>query len=262
MKKQDIYTGDCKLKEEKHIKIAVRLDDITADMDWDKFNQFKAVLDKYQIKPLIGVVPDNQDQTLAFNQKKTDFFQYIKELEAEGWSIAQHGYQHVYQNHNGGIFPLNRDSEFTGETYQVQREKLQKGKQLLENQGIIPTIYMAPSHSYDKTTIKALVDLGFTTITDGFGKHPYQRQGIAFLPIAFHSKKALLKKSGVTTLVFHTNGMNEAAMEYWDKEFGKQQENLINYHQLLSYPVENRSCFGNVKEYIMAQLKHFLVLYS
>jgi hypothetical protein len=47
------------------MKIAVRLDDITPDMDWERFYKFKALLDRYQVKPLIGVVPDNRDPGLV-----------------------------------------------------------------------------------------------------------------------------------------------------------------------------------------------------
>ena len=39
------------------MNITVRLDDITPDMDWERFYKFKALLDQYQVKPLIGVVP-------------------------------------------------------------------------------------------------------------------------------------------------------------------------------------------------------------
>ena len=47
------------------MKIAVRLDDITPDMDWERFLKFKALLDRYQVKPLIGVVPQNRDPGLT-----------------------------------------------------------------------------------------------------------------------------------------------------------------------------------------------------
>ena len=46
------------------MKIAVRMDDITPDMDWEKFLAFKEILDTFGIKPLIGVVPDNRDENL------------------------------------------------------------------------------------------------------------------------------------------------------------------------------------------------------
>lgn len=247
------------MKEIECIKVAVRLDDITSDMDWGKFYKFKEILDKYQINPLIGVVPDNQDKTLMINPKKEAFFLYVKELEAQGWSIAQHGYQHTYKNHKGGLFPLNYDSEFTGDSYELQYERLQKGTEILEKNGIIPKIYMAPSHSFDRNTIKALLDLGFTHITDGFGKTPYKRHGITFLPIAFHSKKSLQKKKGVTTLVFHTNTLSDSSIANWDKLFGTHQKNLISYDQFLSYPAKERNWIGNVKEYLMAVCKYILV---
>ena len=49
------------------MNITVRLDDITPDMDWERFYKFKALLDQYQVKPLIGVVPDNRDELLKGN---------------------------------------------------------------------------------------------------------------------------------------------------------------------------------------------------
>ena len=52
------------------MKVAVRLDDITPDMDWERFLKFKELLDRYQVKPLIGVVPENRDENLKSGYKK------------------------------------------------------------------------------------------------------------------------------------------------------------------------------------------------
>ena len=46
------------------MKIAIRLDDISYDMNWEKFLRFKRLLDNPGIKPLIGVIPDNGDPML------------------------------------------------------------------------------------------------------------------------------------------------------------------------------------------------------
>ena len=75
------------------MKIAVRLDDITPDMDWERFLKFKALLDKYQVKPLIGVVPDNRDDNLKGSRQGApdDFWAYVKELQSQGWSVAMYG---------------------------------------------------------------------------------------------------------------------------------------------------------------------------
>ena len=49
------------------MKTAIRMDDITSDMDFEKFYRVKKLLDTYQIKSLIGVVPFNRDKNLKRN---------------------------------------------------------------------------------------------------------------------------------------------------------------------------------------------------
>ena len=53
------------------MKITIRMDDITPDMDWAKFLRFKELCDLYQVKPLIGVVPANQDTMLHISTECT-----------------------------------------------------------------------------------------------------------------------------------------------------------------------------------------------
>ena len=68
-------------------KIAIRMDDITPDMDWERFLEFKKLLDEYGIKPLIGIVPDNRDENLHRAKEAGDFWEYIKELQDNGWGV-------------------------------------------------------------------------------------------------------------------------------------------------------------------------------
>ena len=44
------------------MKIAIRMDDITADMNWKNFLALKELFDRHGICPLVGVVPDNRDE--------------------------------------------------------------------------------------------------------------------------------------------------------------------------------------------------------
>lgn len=64
------------------MKICIRMDDITPDMDWAKFMRFKALCDLYQVKPLIGVVPSNLDENLHIdapqNAPVSDFWGYVR----------------------------------------------------------------------------------------------------------------------------------------------------------------------------------------
>lgn len=241
------------------MKIAVRLDDITPDMDYEKFYIMKQILDTYQIKPLIGVVPFNEDKNLMQGPKHEDFSGFLQGLLAEGWSIALHGYEHLYSTDKGGLFPLNHFSEFAGLPLEKQNAMIAKGKEQLANWGIETDIFMAPAHSFDRNTLKALKKNGFSYVTDGFGKKPYIRKGLVFLPIAIKQSDCYKNTEGYTTLVYHTNTMEEKDFERCKKMFEDNKEKLIPYKEMLNQAPCKRSVLGNLWEYGMATLKHILV---
>lgn len=239
------------------MKIAIRMDDITPDMDWKKFEEFKALLDEYQVKPLIGVVPDSKDENLSRDKEKDDFWQRVAEWQKAGWVIAQHGYQHVYTRKKGGCFPLNGFSEFAGLTLREQRQLLSEGRRKLKMRGISTDIFMAPAHSYDKNTLRALKELGFTGVTDGFGSRPYLRGGLTFYPISFRLNSSLKKKSGTTTMVVHTNTMNRDEMEKYRSIFKTQD--IISFKEYLDMQPVRRGLLGHIGEYVLASIKRMLV---
>ncbi|MDE5597529.1 MAG: DUF2334 domain-containing protein, partial [Lachnospiraceae bacterium] len=167
------------------MKIAVRMDDITPDMNWENFSFFQELFEQAGITPLLGIVPENRDAKLSLESPREDFDMHMKELEKQGYCLAMHGCYHVYTTKCGGRFPLNSYSEFAGLPYEKQKELLTIGKESLKEHGIETDIFMAPAHSYDDNTLKALKELGFNKITDGFGKVPYMEKGLTFYPISF-----------------------------------------------------------------------------
>ena len=241
------------------MKIAIRMDDITPDMDWAKFLRFKELCDLYQVKPLIGVVPENQDSMLHIDEAREDFWEYILQLQKDGWCIAQHGCTHIYSTKKKGCFPLNALSEFAGRSYEEQYATLKRGKQMLEEHGIYTDMFMAPAHSYDKNTLKALKALGFTKLTDGFGKTPYRWQELVFYPISFKQSSSLKKKKGYTTFVIHANTMNDKDFERYENLFQAYSDRLISYNEYMKQEPKQRSWFGAVKEYAIAMTKYCLV---
>lgn len=243
------------------MKIAVRLDDITPDMDWEGFLRFKELLDRYQVKPLIGVVPDNQDENLKGSDKgrPEDFWAYIRDLQKQGWVVAVHGYQHIYTTGKGGLFPLNNFSEFAGISYEKQRQMLEKGKSLLKEKGIETDLFMAPAHSYDKNTLHALKDTGFRALTDGFGNYPYEYRGLTFYPISFQLASTLKKKNGYSTMVVHTGTTTEKELERYEEYFKKKDVEWISYEEYLHVKAVKREILGRCKEYFMAKGKYWIV---
>lgn len=239
------------------MKIAVRLDDITPGMNWEKFLSFKELLDNYGIQPLIGVVPDNRDPMLSIEEDRPDFWDYIKELQNQGWVVAMHGYNHVYDSKDGGIFPLNNFSEFAGNTLEVQRRKISMGKKILEEKGICTDFFMAPAHAYDENTLLALKENGFKKVTDGFGKYPYLWKELTFYPISFRLSDSLKQADGYTTMVIHTNTIDN--IDYYKKIFKEHREDFISYEKYVKIMAEPREKSEMKKEYLMAKLKHMLV---
>ncbi len=239
------------------MKIAVRLDDITPGMDWEKFQAFAALLDEFDIKPLIGVVPDNRDENLDRGVFRQDFWEYVRKRQEEGWLVAQHGCYHVYTQHKGGVFPLNDFSEFAGVPYEEQLAMLEHGKEILAGHGIMTQLFMAPAHSYDRNTLRALKQAGFKGLTDGFGSSPYLWQNLTFYPISFRLENSLKKDKGITTMVVHTNTLNGRDMERYRKIFEEQK--VISYREYLQEKPSKRTAAGHVWEYVLAMGKHVLV---
>lgn len=241
------------------MQIAIRMDDITPDMDWERFRAFKGILDKLNIKPLIGVVPDNRDDNLHRSNAADDFWKFIKELQDNGWCIALHGYQHVYTTKRGGLFPLNRFSEFAGIPLPEQRMMIQKGTEILKQHGIITEIFMAPAHSYDRNTLEVLKEFGYNKITDGFGKRPYRWQGLTFYPISFMLGRSLKKKNGMTTMVIHANEVDDSEIQNLEELLHKHRNSLISYETFLEAESVDRGFFGHLAEYLLAVIKRILV---
>ena len=134
---------------------------------------------------------------------------------------------------------------------------LAAGRDILESHGLKTDIFMAPAHSYDNNTLRALRELGYAKITDGFGKRPYRRAGLTFYPISFRLDKSLKKAGGVTTLVVHTNTMTDPELEKYRRIF--ESGKVISYSEYLKIPAVRRGMAGRLAEYGMACLKHLLV---
>ncbi len=211
-------------------RYAYRLDDITEDMDWDKFFRMQEIFDRYQICPLIGVVPANKDVKLKPGKVRPDFFTIVRELQEKGWCVAQHGYEHVYETKESGLLGLKRASEFAGLSFARQEEKIRLGKEILQKNGILSDIFMAPGHTYDDTTLRALVENGFRTVTDGYADCVYGYEGLQFIPC---KSTDIPSRGTIDTICLHVNEMQEADFEEVEREIAQKRAWIVDYSELL-----------------------------
>lgn len=204
------------------------MDDICPTMSNERFARFASLFKANDIRPLIGIVPDNRDANLDIDSANPNFWSDMRSLVKDhGWSVSQHGDTHVYETRDGGLLNINANSEFAGLPYDVQRGKLQHGAAILKDQRLATDIFMAPSHSYDRVTLKALVDTGFKTVTDGYSFYPYCKNGLNFVPC--QSGRPREFPFGVVTIAIHANTTTDDGLAAYEAFIKRQKGNILPY---------------------------------
>ena len=232
-------------------KFLVRLDDIHPEMNHNNFLRMIDLMSVYGIKGILGVIPDNRDKGLQESKIDLDFWKKIKDLENNGFWIAQHGYQHLYDTQEGGLLNLNQQSEFAGHPKEVQRHKMTVGKLLLEEKGLTPKLFMAPSHSFDANTLEVIKELGYG-ITDGYGLWPKIEKGILWIPQLFVSPKHL--GWGLYTICLHTDQMNETAFNQLEKHIKKYNNQYIQPQEIQYYLLEKHQVGKRLLNSVMTSI--------
>jgi len=219
-------------------KISFRLDDICPSMNWNSFYKVIKILDRNNIKPLLGIVPDCRDNTLNIDELNRNFYKIMKKYQENGFVIAQHGYTHVYDSQSKGMLGISKKSEFAGKSYDEQFRLLQTGKSILEMNGIKTNIFMAPSHSYDKITLIALKSLGFKYITDGYTRTNYTFENLIFIP-CMNVVSLKRKIRGICTICLHSNSMGKEDFLRLEKFITKYKSDCIDYGVLMKEKPQN-----------------------
>lgn len=187
----------------------LRLDDASEYMDLQKWTRMEKLLDKYEIKPIFGIIPQNRDESLVSKYKlNVDFWKLVHRWIEKDWTPAMHGYEHRYVTDSGGTNPVNRRSEFAGLSYDQQAEKIRKGYEILLEHCIRPDIFFAPSHTFDEITLEALLEeTPIRIISDTVAWDIYKKGDFWFIPQQSGSVRRLPFKT--LTFCYHPNSMSE-----------------------------------------------------
>ncbi|MCH6266012.1 DUF2334 domain-containing protein [Neobacillus citreus] len=187
----------------------IRLDDASEYMDVEKWGKVEKLLEKYHIKPIVGIIPKNQDTDLVNKYKFNPlFWDMAREWQTKGWEIALHGYTHVFCSNSGGINPVNYRSEFADIPLEDQKKKISKGIKIFEKHGLYARVFFAPAHTFDMNTLKALRQVtDIRIISDTIANDIYKYDGFYFIPQQSGKVRKLPFK--VTTFCYHPNTMKE-----------------------------------------------------
>lgn len=209
-----------------------RLDDIAPNMNWKMMDRVKILFNDYKIKPIIGVIPKNEDSELKSYPLCTfNFWSEIKNLKKLGWEIAMHGYEHLYinQNKKNDYMGYGGNTEFVNLSFDDQLEKLKLGLEIFKNQNLDIKVFFAPNHTFDYNTIEACRSLGFKSIIDGYGIVPYRENEIIFIPQLFYTLFTL--PFGIQTMQLHLNYFSEEDYLNLEKFVKKNKNKIISYDQ-------------------------------
>lgn len=220
----------------------LRLDDACETYRREVWLKLEEVLDRYDIKPIVGVIPKNIDPALKFGAPDPEFWDRVRNWQKKGWIIAMHGYRHDLRNSGkqGSLVPIQPLTEFAGFPAENQREKIRLAWGIFRREQVKPTMWMAPAHSFDRITLDILrEETDIRMITDGLGVLPYQEHGFTWLPQQSWSLRT--RSFGVWTTCLHPNSMDDADLKRLEDALGHVRPYILSDYEKLAKEFKERA---------------------
>ena len=235
------------------MKILIRFDDVAENMNWPLMNKCEVLFDKLNIKPVMGVIPNNEDKDLLIYPKKENFWDIVKNWQSKGWEIAMHGYNHIYdkETNRKDFFEYGGRSEFFGHTLDVQLKKVKKGLEIFKKNNISVRTFFSPNHTYDLNTFEALKLSGINQVIDGYGLKPYLENNIKFIPQLFY--KPIFLPLGLQTTQIHLNYWTEKDLDNFLNIISKNYKKIISYEEALKL-LSNKTADKLISKFIRKAL--------
>ena len=212
-------------------KYILRLDDACEKRDIKKWDKIESLLGKYNIKPLVGVIPNCEDPMMNNYEIDLHFWDRVLSWEKKNWTIALHGYNHVYSTNNGGLNPVNKRSEFAGVSIEIQKNKIKKGVEILKNHGIEPSVFFAPSHTFDNNTLLALeAESSIRVISDTIATSFYKEGDFIFVPQQTGKVRRL--PFSIVTFCYHPNNMSDYSFTELEAFIARYANKFISWQEL------------------------------
>lgn len=181
----------------------LRVDDLCPTVNRESWRRLAALIHEVNLKPILAVVPENQDPDLRVSEPDESFWDQMRAMEQAGAAIALHGYQHRTESRGRSQVPLQRASEFAGVSAPIQRTWIRASLEILHSHRLNPRLWVAPRHGFDCNTLEALLAEGISVLSDGFARRPYLRDGFTWVPQQLWAPAE--KRAGLWTICLHVN---------------------------------------------------------
>ena len=218
----------------------LRFDDLCPTMDRARWERFRRLIERFGLRPILAVVPDNCDPELERDLPHPAFWDEMRALQAAGATIGLHGYRHLCAAAGHSLIPGHRRTEFAGASLELQRQWIRAGLRMLRSRGLQPRIFVAPRHGLDLGTAQALREEEMELVSDGFAKRPFHDHGLAWIPQQLW--RPVEKESGLWTICLHSNSAMDkdvAVLEAFLERFSSQFTSVDRV--LAEWPIARRS---------------------
>jgi hypothetical protein len=213
----------------------VRFDDICPGMNWPTWREIEKILVDADVRPMLAVVPDNQDPHLNVGPPESGFWDHVRQWQGRGWTVGLHGYQHRYVTAEAGFGGINNRSEFAGLSLVDQSEKLRRAVAIFSSEKVRPEVWIAPSHSFDEATLDALRQVGITAISDGFYLDAFRDQnGMLWVPQQLWGFRP--RPFGLWTVCYHHNGWGARDLERFAADVARYRSRITAFATVASAP--------------------------
>jgi len=210
----------------------LRFDDLCPSMSKERFERFLVIINRHRIRPILAVIPDNQDPELRIDYPDPEFWSRMRALEADGATIALHGYRHLCQSPGPSILGLHSQTEFAGVPEETQREWIHAGLEILRANGLCPRLFVAPRHGFDSATLRSLAEEGLGFLSDGFATRPFTRNEVVWIPQQLW--EPVKKSRGLWTICLHTNTAPRAMEEKLDLFLHENAAQFTSFDQVIN----------------------------
>jgi predicted deacetylase len=225
----------------------MRLDDACPTMLREIWNPLEETFDRLGIRPIVGVIPDNRDPTMLCSESDPNFWDRVRHWEEKGWGIALHGLHHAYHtipSSTQALMPVNSgNSEFVGLSLEQQRKIIKESWRIFCENGIKPTIFMAPSHTFDENTLHALcAETDIRIVTDGYALFPFQDNEFIWIPQQLGCFRSWLSRVpfGIWTVCLHPSQMNSDELNSLVIQLSQFSGNIVAYQEVIEKNIKRK----------------------
>jgi predicted deacetylase len=217
----------------------IRFDDVCPGMNWPVWRDVEQILVAADIKPVLAVVPSNEDAKLNVCAPEERFWDIVRAWQEREWTIGLHGYQHRYVTKDAGLVGLNTRSEFAGVPAPEQAEKIKAAVEIFRRESVRPEVWIAPAHSFDDATVEALRDQGIRAISDGFYLSPHRdTREMLWIPQQIWSLR--YRPFGLWTVCYHVNEWKADDVRRFELDVALYRSRITSIKNVLAAPAIRR----------------------